>query len=176
MNESASDVKNHETKDPKNHQYNRKRPKHGRCSVEGRVAIAIRRRMANDRRSVASPDGEMMITIKKSGKLLCCVRLADLATEFGDADCRAIGSKNRCHCSRSGLSRANRPRGNHKAVVGDFVAVTIADTGAGIADDQVGRIFEPFFTTKGVGEGTGLGLSQVFGFAKQSGGDIRVES
>ena len=64
----------------------------------------------------------------------------------------------------------------HNAVVGDFVAVTIIDTGAGIAADQIGRIFEPFFTTKGVGKGTGLGLSQVFGFAKQSGGDIRVES
>ena len=65
---------------------------------------------------------------------------------------------------------------SHDAVAGDFVAVTIADTGSGIAFDQIGRIFEPFFTTKGVGEGTGLGLSQVFGFAKQSGGDIRVES
>lgn len=64
----------------------------------------------------------------------------------------------------------------HEAVAGDFVAVTITDTGTGIAPDQIGRIFEPFFTTKGVGEGTGLGLSQVFGFAKQSGGDIRVES
>ena len=64
----------------------------------------------------------------------------------------------------------------HEPVAGDFVAVTITDTGAGIAPDRVGRIFEPFFTTKGVGEGTGLGLSQVIGFAKQSGGDIRVES
>ena len=64
----------------------------------------------------------------------------------------------------------------HAAVAGDFVAVTIADTGAGIPADAVDRIFEPFFTTKGVGKGTGLGLSQVFGFAKQSGGDIRVDS
>ena len=64
----------------------------------------------------------------------------------------------------------------HAAVAGDFVAVTIADTGAGIPADAVDRIFEPFFTTKGVGEGTGLGLSQVIGFAKQSGGDIRVDS
>jgi PAS domain S-box-containing protein len=64
----------------------------------------------------------------------------------------------------------------HAAVEGPFIAVTIADTGSGIAADQVDRIFEPFFTTKPVGEGTGLGLSQVIGFAKQSGGDIQVES
>ncbi|GJE74833.1 MULTISPECIES: ATP-binding protein [Methylorubrum] len=64
----------------------------------------------------------------------------------------------------------------HPEVVGDFVAVSIGDTGSGIAPGDLNRIFEPFFTTKGVGQGTGLGLSQVFGFAKQSGGDIAVES
>ena len=65
---------------------------------------------------------------------------------------------------------------SHDPVSGDFVAVTIGDTGEGIAATDIGRIFEPFFTTKQVGEGTGLGLSQVIGFAKQSGGDIRVDS
>jgi PAS domain S-box-containing protein len=64
----------------------------------------------------------------------------------------------------------------HPEVAGDFVAVSIGDTGSGIAPGDLNRIFEPFFTTKGVGQGTGLGLSQVFGFAKQSGGDIAVES
>jgi PAS domain S-box-containing protein len=59
---------------------------------------------------------------------------------------------------------------------GDFVAVSISDTGSGIAPGNLERIFEPFFTTKTVGQGTGLGLSQVFGFAKQSGGEITVES
>lgn len=68
------------------------------------------------------------------------------------------------------------PIRGHAAVAGDFVAVTIADTGSGIDAEQLDHIFEPFFTTKGVGEGTGLGLSQVIGFAKQSGGDVRVES
>ena len=57
-----------------------------------------------------------------------------------------------------------------------FAAVSLTDSGTGIASDDLGRIFEPFFTTKGVGKGTGLGLSQVFGFAKQSGGDVDVES
>jgi PAS domain S-box-containing protein len=62
------------------------------------------------------------------------------------------------------------------AVAGDFVAISVRDTGHGIAPDILHRIFEPFFTTKSVGHGTGLGLSQVIGFAKQSGGDVRVES
>ncbi|GJE40848.1 ATP-binding protein [Methylobacterium soli] len=64
----------------------------------------------------------------------------------------------------------------HAAATGPFAAVSLTDTGAGIAPDQLVRIFEPFFTTKEIGKGTGLGLSQVFGFAKQSGGDVAVES
>ena len=64
----------------------------------------------------------------------------------------------------------------HSAVEGDFVAITVADTGEGVPADQIESIFEPFFTTKKMGEGTGLGLSQVFGFAKQSGGEIMVAS
>ena len=65
---------------------------------------------------------------------------------------------------------------SHPPIGGDFVAVCIEDTGSGIAPEQMERIFEPFFTTKDVGQGTGLGLSQVFGFAKQSGGEVRVQS
>ena len=64
----------------------------------------------------------------------------------------------------------------HEAIQGDYVAVSLSDTGGGIPADRLDQIFEPFFTTKGVGKGTGLGLSQVFGFAKQSGGDIHVAS
>jgi CheY-like chemotaxis protein len=64
----------------------------------------------------------------------------------------------------------------HAGGRGKFVAVSISDTGSGIAADQLAQIFEPFFTTKEVGKGTGLGLSQVYGFAKQSGGDVAVES
>jgi len=66
--------------------------------------------------------------------------------------------------------RAQAPRS------GDFVAVTIEDTGSGISPHHIDAIFEPFFTTKEVGKGTGLGLSQAFGFAKQSDGDIDVVS
>ena len=64
----------------------------------------------------------------------------------------------------------------HASIAGDFVAIAISDTGCGIAEADIARIFEPFFTTKAIGEGTGLGLSQVFGFAKQSGGEITVDS
>ena len=64
----------------------------------------------------------------------------------------------------------------HSGSKGAFVAVTVKDTGCGISADQLSNIFEPFFTTKEVGKGTGLGLSQVFGFAKQSGGEIAVQS
>jgi PAS domain S-box-containing protein len=58
----------------------------------------------------------------------------------------------------------------------EFVAVSVSDTGCGIPADRLDRIFEPFFTTKDVGRGTGLGLSQVYGFAQQSGGMVRVGS
>lgn len=57
-----------------------------------------------------------------------------------------------------------------------FVAISLTDTGIGISSRMLTQIFEPFFTTKEVGKGTGLGLSQVFGFAKQSGGNVDVVS
>jgi CheY-like chemotaxis protein len=56
------------------------------------------------------------------------------------------------------------------------VAIQVSDTGAGIAPDDLARVFEPFFTTKPVGQGTGLGLAQVYGFVQQSGGHIDIMS
>jgi signal transduction histidine kinase len=64
----------------------------------------------------------------------------------------------------------------HAGGPGPYMALSITDTGMGIPPNQLSQIFEPFFTTKEVGKGTGLGLSQVYGFAKQSGGDVMVES
>ncbi|MEG8017504.1 ATP-binding protein [Sphingomonas sp. LR55] len=64
----------------------------------------------------------------------------------------------------------------HAAQRGDFVRIAIRDTGTGIDPAHIEHIFEPFFTSKAVGHGTGLGLSQVFGFVKQSGGEVIVDS
>jgi CheY-like chemotaxis protein len=61
-------------------------------------------------------------------------------------------------------------------VPGRYAVVTLTDTGTGMPQDVVARVFEPFFTTKEVGKGSGLGLSQVYGFARQSGGHVALHS
>ena len=63
-----------------------------------------------------------------------------------------------------------------EAEKGAVVALSVSDSGVGMDEDTLARAFEPFFTTKMTGKGTGLGLSQVYGFASQSGGDIRIAS
>jgi two-component system NtrC family sensor kinase len=69
-----------------------------------------------------------------------------------------------------------RGEASEEGLSGEFVAIRVVDSGAGIPADVLTRVFEPFFTTKEVGKGTGLGLSQVYGFAKQSGGTATVTS
>jgi light-regulated signal transduction histidine kinase (bacteriophytochrome) len=64
----------------------------------------------------------------------------------------------------------------HETAPGQYVAVSVTDTGCGMAPDVIARVFEPFFTTKPLGQGTGLGLSMVYGFAKQSNGHTRIHS
>jgi signal transduction histidine kinase/CheY-like chemotaxis protein len=64
----------------------------------------------------------------------------------------------------------------HEPPAGEYVVVSVTDTGTGMTKEVLAKAFEPFYTTKDIGKGSGLGLSQVLGFAKQSGGGMRIES
>ena len=65
---------------------------------------------------------------------------------------------------------------NAEVLTGQYVGISVSDTGKGMDNETIARAFEPFFTTKPPGQGTGLGLSQVYGFAKQSGGHVKIYS
>jgi CheY-like chemotaxis protein len=77
---------------------------------------------------------------------------------------------------RTGNAKLGPPLSPEEPPAGEFVMVCVADTGSGMTDEVRNKAFEPFFTTKEPGKGSGLGLSQILGFAKQSGGGIRLES
>lgn len=74
------------------------------------------------------------------------------------------------------VSGVNRPALASNGDAGDFVGLSVTDTGSGMSDEVKAHVFEPFFTTKDVGKGSGLGLAQVYGFAQQSGGTVEIQS
>ncbi len=90
-------------------------------------------------------------------------------------DAMAEGGTIRIETEARTLSEA-MARDKATVPAGEYAVIRVSDTGCGIPPDRIGKIFEPFFTTKRVGEGTGLGLSTVYGIVKQSGGYVFVES
>ena len=99
--------------------------------------------------------------------------LLNLAVNARDA--MANGGKLTIEASNAFLDHEDA-RGNPAGLPGQYVMISITDTGTGMKRETVERAFEPFFTTKESGQGTGLGLSQVYGFVKQSGGHVKIYS
>jgi signal transduction histidine kinase/CheY-like chemotaxis protein len=101
------------------------------------------------------------------------IELVILNLAINARDAMEVGGALTVETGNVSLGPPNRPE---EAPAGDYVMVAVTDTGSGIDETVLGKVFEPFFTTKEVGKGSGLGLSQVFGLAKQSGGGVRIDS
>jgi PAS domain S-box-containing protein len=113
------------------------------------------------------PDGTWAIRVDKAELELALVNLAVNARD-------AMPRGGRLLISAENISL--KPGDVRDGLVGDFVALTVNDTGSGIPSGVLDRVFEPFFTTKGATRGTGLGLSQVYGFSRRSGGGVSIAS
>jgi signal transduction histidine kinase len=101
------------------------------------------------------------------------LELAILNLAINARDAMQVGGK--LHVSTANVTRG-MPLRPEEPPAGEYVAVCVSDSGTGMTDDVRAKVFEPFFTTKDIGKGSGLGLSQVLGFAKQSGGGVQIDS
>ncbi|HVI34277.1 response regulator [Phenylobacterium sp.] len=101
------------------------------------------------------------------------IELAILNLAINARDAMEVGGDLRVETANATVGPPQRPE---DPPAGEFVAVSVTDTGSGMTEEVRGKVFEPFFTTKEVGKGSGLGLAQVYGFAKQSGGGVRIET
>ncbi|WP_207536565.1 PAS domain S-box protein [Sabulicella rubraurantiaca] len=101
------------------------------------------------------------------------IELVILNLAINGRDAMGPGGAIRVETANVSLGPPERPE---EPAPGDYVMVAVSDTGSGMSPEVREKAFEPFFTTKPVGKGSGLGLAQVYGFAKQSGGGVRIET
>jgi signal transduction histidine kinase/CheY-like chemotaxis protein len=101
------------------------------------------------------------------------LELAVLNLAINARDAMQVGGSLRVETSNVTLAEPNTPE---EPPAGEYVSICVCDTGTGMTPEVRTKVFEPFFTTKEIGKGSGLGLSQVLGFAKQSGGGVRIDS
>ena len=101
------------------------------------------------------------------------IELVVLNLAINARDASPVGSTITLETANATVGPPDKPE---EPPAGEYVVVSVTDNGSGMAKDVLAKAFEPFFTTKEIGKGSGLGLSQALGFAKQSGGGMRIES
>ncbi len=101
------------------------------------------------------------------------IELVVLNLAINARDAMQVGGSVTLETANATLAPPERPE---EPPAGEYVVISVTDTGCGMTKDVLAKAFEPFFTTKEIGRGSGLGLSQVLGFAKQSGGGMRIET
>ena len=135
--------------------------------------------MAELIRGTTGPAVELVLQLDESAPTVLCdpnqLENALLNLAINARDAMPNGGRLTISTARVGLT-VLEVAGHEGAQPGSYATIQVADTGIGMAPDVLARVFEPFFTTKPLGQGTGLGLSQLYGFVRQSGGIVRLDS